>query len=503
MSPEISPKNRAIIISATLLTLFVSALDTLVMSAAMPTILSDLGGLSLYSWVFSSYLLARAVSMPIFGKLADLFSSRRLYNLSIGIFLAGSMLAGISRNMTQLIIFRAFQGIGAGGIFSLVYIVLAGISSPENRGKTLSLASFIWGLASVLGPTIGGFIVSYFSWRWIFYINIPVGVLSIVGVSLYLVDFHESRKTVAIDVAGALTLSVTIIALLTTFLMIGRGYAWRSAPIFILELITVLFGLAFAFVERRAPDPILALNFFKVRGFSFGNGAGFCASFAVFSFFAYSPLFIQGALGKTPMELGLAMLVLSLAWSVASLVCGQLINRLGQKPSAIIGALFLAAGCGLTLTFSSSTKLIECIIVFAICGTGMGFITFATLLVVQDSLEPAHLGIATASNQFARTLGGTIGIGIAGGLLSAKMAGMFADVFGPAVREKIPHAVFTRLQESPENLFLPEVQSLLEPSVLSRLQEAVGQDVIIVFWTCLFAALVALALALGLPKGRR
>lgn len=479
--------------------LFVSALDTLVMSAAMPTILSDLGGLNLYSWVFSSYLLARTISMPIFGKLADLFKTKILYNLSIGIFLGGSILAGISQSMTQLIVFRAFQGLGAGGIFALVYIVLADISPPEDRGKTLSLASFTWGLASVLGPTIGGVIVSYFSWRWIFYINIPVGLLSIVGISLYFIEFREKTKTVAIDVAGAFALSITILALLTAFLMAGRGYAWTSVPIFIFEMITVIFGIAFVLIERRAQDPILALYFFKVRGFSIGNGAAFCASFAIFSLFAYSPLFIQIALGKTPMELGIAMLVLSLGWSVGAFACGQLVNRLGKKPSAIFGALFLVAGCGLTLTFSSSTNLIECVVVFAISGIGMGFATFSTLLVVQDSLEQTHLGIATASNQFARTLGGTIGISIAGSLLSIKLSGAFERVFSPEVQEKIPHSVFTRIQENAENLFLPEVQAFFEPGTLSILQEAVGQGVIIVFWTCLFASLLTLVLTIALP----
>jgi len=171
----ISHQKRFYVIAAALLTLFLGALDALVMSAAMPTIVTDLGGLHLYSWVYSAYLLARAVSLPVFGKLADIFKSRRLYVISILIFLLGSVLAGLAQSMTQLILSRVLQGIGAGGNFALVYIVLTDISAPENRAKTLSLASFIWGLASVLGPTFGGFVVTYFSWRWIFFINVPLG----------------------------------------------------------------------------------------------------------------------------------------------------------------------------------------------------------------------------------------------------------------------------------------------------------------------------------------
>ena len=181
-------------IAAALLTLFLGALDALVMSAAMPTIVTDLGGLHLYSWVYSAYLLARAVSLPIFGKLADIFRSRRLYVISILIFLLGSIWAGLSQSMTQLILSRAVQGIGAGGNFALVYIVLTDISAPEKRAKTLSLASFIWGLASVLGPTFGGFVVTYFSWRWIFFANIPLGLFSLLGLSSIWWKFVPKRR---------------------------------------------------------------------------------------------------------------------------------------------------------------------------------------------------------------------------------------------------------------------------------------------------------------------
>jgi len=213
LSPEtvIDAKRRFYIIIASLLALFLGALDAMVMSAAMPTIVADLGGLHLYSWVYSAYLLARAVSLPVFGKLADIFRSRRLYIISISIFLLGSVLAGLAQSMLQLILARALQGIGAGGNFALVYIVLADVSSPEKRGKTLSLGSFIWGLASVLGPPFGGFVVTYFSWRWIFFVNVPLGVFSLLGIAVYLIEVRDKKKEAAIDYWGALTLSTTIL----------------------------------------------------------------------------------------------------------------------------------------------------------------------------------------------------------------------------------------------------------------------------------------------------
>ena len=233
LPPErlISLKNRIFIIVASLLALFLAALDALVMGAAMPSIVAHLGGLHLYSWAFSSYLLSRTVALPLFGKLCDLYSNKKLFNISICIFLAGSILAGISQNMTQLIFSRFIQGIGAGGSFALTYIVLADISSPEKRGKMMSLASFVWGIASVLGPTLGGVIVNYFSWRWIFFINLPVGAVSLLGVYVYLIETREKRKAVSMDYLGFLTLSSGILALLTAFLLGGRSYDWLSIQI--------------------------------------------------------------------------------------------------------------------------------------------------------------------------------------------------------------------------------------------------------------------------------
>jgi len=224
----LTPKRRYLIITASLLTLFLGALDALVMAAAMPTVVADLGGIDLYSWVYSAYLLTRTVALPIFGKLADLYRTKTLYIVSILIFIAASLAAGFAHNMLFLIVCRAVQGIGAGGNFALVYIVLTDIAPPERRGRTLSLGSFVWGLASVLGPTMGGFIVAFFSWPWIFFINVPLGVLSLAGVSLYLVETREKKGDARIDYAGALTLSLAVLALLFIFLLAGQTVAWDS-----------------------------------------------------------------------------------------------------------------------------------------------------------------------------------------------------------------------------------------------------------------------------------
>ena len=496
----IDSKSRFYIIAAALLALFLSALDTLIMGAAMPTIVADLGGLHMYSWVFSVYLLARAVSLPIFGKLCDLINSKKLYIVSIIIFILSSVFAGASNNMIQLTLSRALQGVGAGGNFALAYIVLADISTPEKRGKMMALISFVWGLSSVLGPTLGGFIVNYFSWRWIFFINIPFGGLALVGIALYLKETREKKQDAAIDYFGALTLSLMILTLLTAFLLGERAYRWASPQILGLFVIALGSGIAFYYAEKRATEPILPLSFFRVRGFSFGNASAFFASFAIFSLSAYSPLFIQGALGKTPIELGMAMVPLSLGWSIGALACGQMIHLLGEKPSALIGSVMLAVGCCLTLSFSTSTSLITFSVVLTVAGLGMGFVSIGTLLLVQNSLADSDLGVATASHQFSRTLGGTIGIGISGSFVTANLSKAMNGIANSGFLGNIPSPLSTHMHHSVETLFKPEIQSLLSADVKQALQEAVAQGVSMVFWASVLAAVVCFFFSYILPS---
>jgi EmrB/QacA subfamily drug resistance transporter len=498
LETAIDAKRRFYIIIASLLALFLGALDAMVMSAAMPTIVADLGGLHLYSWVYSAYLLARAVSLPVFGKLADIFRSRRLYIISISIFLLGSVLAGLAQSMLQLILARALQGIGAGGNFALVYIVLADVSSPEKRGKTLSLGSFIWGLASVLGPPFGGFVVTYFSWRWIFFVNVPLGVFSLLGIAVYLVEVREKKKEAAIDYWGALTLSTTILGLLTVFLLGGRSYDWISPQIMGLSMITIAAGIAFFYAEKRAREPILSLDFFGSRSFSIGNGSAFLASFTIFSLFAYSPLFIQGALGKTPLQMSVAMLSLSLGWSVGALACGQLVNRVGQKPLTVFGSLCLAVGGGIMITFSTGTSLAACSIVLGFAGVGMGFVAMATLLVVQDSLDQSDLGVATASHQFFRTLGGTIGVGISGSIVTMTFSNAMDSLLTNGLNN-LPPDLNVQIKQSIDNIFRPEVQGLLTPEIQKTIQEAVARGVSRVFWIAFFVSVLCLILSVLIP----
>ena len=264
-TPRLSVARRRWVITAALMALFLGAMDALIMTAAMPTIVAELGGLQMFSWVYSAYFLARAVALPIFGKLADLFKSKQLFLFAIGLFVVASLLAGLAPNMTVLIIARALQGIGAGGNFALVYIVLTDIAAPDQRGRTLSLGSFIWGLASVLGPTLGGLMVTYLSWRWIFLINLPLGLLCMSVIAVCLVELRPKNHAPRLDWAGAVTLSIAIVAFLGLFMHAERSAAWTTAPMLGLMALAVMAGIGFYRAEKHAADPLLPIEFFKMR----------------------------------------------------------------------------------------------------------------------------------------------------------------------------------------------------------------------------------------------
>lgn len=492
---EPTSQNRPFIILAALLALFLGALDALIVSAAMPSIVTDLGGLTLYSWVYSAYFLARAVSLPVFGKLSDRYSTKRLFLYSITVFLLASLGAGAASSMSILIVARVFQGIGSGGIFALVYIVLSDISPPGQRGKTLSLASSVWGISSIIGPTLGGGIVTYVSWRWIFFLNVPLALASLATIGRCMQHKTRTLKTVRLDIAGIACLSGFILCFLTIFITGGRDYAWLSKEILGLGLLSAFFAVLFIIIEKRAADPVLDLRFFARPVFALGNGAAFCASFAIFSLFAYVPLFLEGALAKTPMQVGITMLSLSLGWSSGSLVLGRFVDGSGSRQAAVMGGFILVISSVAMLFFNPQTSLTVCFLVFLLAGFGMGFVTLSTLLLVQADLSNVNLGVATSFHQFSRTLGGTIGVGICGGMVTN---GLIHNL--QASSAFIPPAVMELLHKSMENLFREEFRQMLNKHSEALLSLAVSNAMLIVFQIILGATLFCLICTVLLRK---
>lgn len=493
MEPAASGGPQHLIIGSALLALFLGALDALVMTAAMPTIVADLGGMSLYAWVYSAYFLSRAVSLPVFGKLSDLYPAKTLMLVSISVFILASGAAGAAPSMGMLVGARVFQGIGAGGIFALVYVVLSEVSPPGQRGRTLSLASAVWGLSSVIGPTLGGFMVTYFSWSWIFYMNLPLGALSFAGIAFFFKEVREKPGQVRLDLTGIFCFTTAVLGGLTLIMTGGREIPWGSGPGIALALLTPAAALGFVLSERRAASPFMDFRFFKVREFSVGNAMTFGASFAMFSLFAYAPLFLQGAMGESPMVVGYAMLSLSLGWSMGSLALGRTVNMIGRKRAAAGGGLLMTLGTLCCLGFSQDTALAWCFTVFFIIGLGMGAITLSTLLVVQDSLGPAHLGAATSFHQFVRTLGGTVGVGLCGSLVFARLRGIDEGLLSGGLSEG--------LQGSLARIFQPEFQAAVPPETLEILHQAVLDGVGTAFAAAGAVSAVSLALSVLLPPG--
>ncbi len=487
--------RRNWIIWAALLALFLGALDALVMTAAMPTIIAELGGLHLYAWTYTSYFLARAVALPIFGKLSDMYSTRLLFLFAIGLFLAASIAAGCSPSMEFLVVARVFQGIGGGGIFALVYVVLSDVSPPEQRAKTISFASAVWGVSSLVGPTLGGFIVTWFSWRWIFFINLPLGLFSFYGIASYFQEFRQKTTGKTLDLLGALLLSGFILGLLTLIMTGGRELPVSSLPYILIGIATIVSGICFYLVEGRAENPMLDFSFFKNPSYALGNVLVFFASFAIFSLFAYAPILLQGALSQTPLQVGYAMLSLSLGWSIGSLAVGRNMHWIGAKKATLIGTVLVVIGTGLTLLFSRTTTIGECFIAFLIVGLGMGFVSLTTLLVVQDSVEPADLGVATSFHQFSRTMGGTIGVGLCGGIVTDRLISELTTA-----GQRLPENLIGMLKESMANLFQKEFQAMVPDVMQALLQDAVLKGVYLALVIVFVVSLFNLGLSLLLPR---
>jgi EmrB/QacA subfamily drug resistance transporter len=487
------------VIIAALIAVFLGALDALIIGAAMPTIVADLGNLELYSWVFSAYMLTRTIALPLFGKLADLYSSKKLFVLAVAAFLVGSLLAGMVNSMPQLILLRALQGIGAGGNFALAYIVVSEVSSPQERGRMMGLISFVWGVSSVLGPLLGGFIVTYFPWPWVFYLNLPIGCVAVFFILRYFQESRQKKTSVSVDYLGAITLSTCVLALLFTFLFLGEAHSWHSPQTIGLMALALFAGILFCYAERRAVEPILPLHFFRTPGFTFSNGTAFLSSFAIFSLLAFLPLFVQGTLGRTAAELGLVMVPLSLGWSAGALVCGQLVNRLGEKTSAVFGALLMFISIALTLTFKPTTGLLYFGAVVCPIGIGMGFVSVATLLKVQNSLQESDLGIATSSQQFARTLGGTLGIGVSGALASHYIDKAINAIINSPLHSEIQADLAARLSQNLQDFLRPEAVASLSEPALHAIREAIGQGVEAVFWSALLVSLISIIMCNMMP----
>jgi EmrB/QacA subfamily drug resistance transporter len=409
-APPITLRRRRAITAGLLLGMGLGALEATVVGTAMPTVIATLGGLAHYSWVFSAYLLTSTASVPIWGRLSDLYGRRRLYLIGIGVFVAGSALSGAATTMTQLIVFRAIQGFGAGAVIPLSMTIIGELYALEERARTQALFSGVWGVASIAGPLVGGYITDAFSWRWVFYLNLPLGALAaFVIASAYPPGARTTRAK--IDWLGALLLFGGVTALL-----IALGDATETVWPWVVATIAMLGALVV--VERRAAHPILPLDLFTHRVVSYSMVVVFMTGMAMFGAIAFVPLFVQGVLGGTATQAGQVLTPLFLGWVLTSILAARLTVRIGYRPVAVTGVALLAAGFVVLASFDASVKLGSLFGAVFILGCGMGLSMLALLLAVQHGVDRSRLGIATSLNQFARSVGAVVGVAAMGAILA-------------------------------------------------------------------------------------
>jgi EmrB/QacA subfamily drug resistance transporter len=410
-------RNRIILVTAgIMLSLFLASMESTVVATAMPTIVGQLGGLEHYSWVFSAFMLASTTTVPLYGKLSDIYGRRKLYVFAMALFLTGCILCGWANSMTQLIFARALQGIGAGGILPLAFILIGEMFTLEQRAKMQGLFSGVWGVSSIVGPLLGGFLVDQLSWRWIFYINLPPGLLAAALVAFAWRDQVHSHERPAVDYAGAALLTVSVVMLLLGLMGSGTYGSW-----ILITVATMLFILLL-WVERRAADPILPLSLFRDRLFATATAHGILTGWALFGSVSFIPLFVQAVLGTSATQAGITITPMLLGWVTASIIGTRLMLTIGYRKLGLIGTATFSVGAFLMSRAGMNTSQISLMLFVALMGIGMGLSIPSFLIAVQTSVERRQLGTATSTLQFSRSIGGTLGVSVMGAALSARLA---------------------------------------------------------------------------------
>ena len=415
------PREVLIVLPGLLMAILLAMLDNLIVSTALPRIVGDLGGVAHLSWVVTAYILASTITTPFYGKLGDMYGRKKFFIAAIIIFLAGSALSGLSQSMAELIAFRAIQGLGAGGLMVGAMATLGDIVAPRERGRYMSYMMVVMMLATIGGPLLGGFITTSFSWRWIFYINIPLGGAALVYLLVTLhVPSHRVKHKV--DYLGGSLLAVAATALILLATWGGTQYAWGSPQIIGLALLTVAAGVAFYVTEMRAAEPMMPLHVYRNRNFSLSMAMTFLTGLAMFGAMTFLPLFQQTVQGESPTVSGLALTPMMLGVTVTSIVAGQVTTKTGRyKVFPILGGAIMAVGMFLLSGLDTGTTRLESALYYVVLGLGMGFLMQMVSLIAQNSVQQKDMGVASSARMFFQQIGGSLGVAAFGALFARQL----------------------------------------------------------------------------------
>ncbi|MFG1846618.1 DHA2 family efflux MFS transporter permease subunit [Micromonospora carbonacea] len=501
-SPVLHPRQLRLLMFGLMTGMLLAALDQTIVGTALPTIVGELGGIDHYSWVVTAYLLASTASTPLYGKMADLYGRRPVFLFSIGTFLLGSLLAGLSQDMTQLIVTRGVQGLGAGGLMTLAFTIISDVVSPRERGRYQGLFGAVFGIASVAGPLVGGYFAEA-NWRWIFYLNVPLAILAIVVCYHVMRLIPFQRREHAIDWLGAALLVAGVSCLLLALSWGGTSYAWGSAVIIGLFAAGAVLGGLFLLQEARVAEPILPLRLFRSRTFALANGAGFVLGLVMFGSIIFIPLYLQIVKGASPTRSGLLMLPMMAGIIVTSILTGRAMTRIGRyKWFPVAGSAVLLAGMLLFTRLAVDTSLWLAFGYLTVIGVGLGLSMQSLILAVQNSVGPRDLGAGTSSATFFRSLGGSFGVAILGAVLSSRLADQLAARMPAALAQLPPQQRAAVLAGGGADVSINDPATILAlpGPVRAAIQAAFVESLHLVFLTTGLIAVVAVLVTLALPN---
>jgi EmrB/QacA subfamily drug resistance transporter len=480
-------RHRAMmtVLPGLLVAILLAFLDNLIVSTAMPRIVGELGGLDHLAWVITAYVLTMTISTPLYGKLGDLYGRKSFFVGAIVIFLVGSALCGMAANMPELIAFRAIQGLGAGGLMVGVFAIIGDLVPPRERGTYQGYFAALMGVATIGGPLLGGFITDNLSWRWAFYVNLPLGILAL---ALIVTRLHlpVERREHKVDWLGAALLSVATTAIILLTSWGGTQYDWASVPIMALGVIGVVSTIAFVMVERRVIEPILPLSLFANRNFSLSAAIGFFVGFSLFGATAFLPLYQQTVQGASATNSGLLLVPLMLASMVTSVVSGRVITRTGRyRMFPIIGGAAMTVGVFLLSTLGDNTSRVTSSLYMVALGLGMGCLMQVTMLLAQNSVEMRDMGVASSTSTFTRSIGGAFGVALFGAIFTAHMTSSLKE----AGASGVPIA---------SGQIDPATLDALDPGVRADVVHAIATSTAGVFSWALIATVLVFLLALGI-----